>query len=100
MLIATGQAKCIRQAGDILEDYLEVTGVGSGMTPIVRSPREFSSPNESVLYAYLEEHGPTHPDILRTKLDLNMQELLITLSQLEILGYIELANDGKYSIIP
>ncbi len=43
MLIATGQAKCVRGSNDILEEYFETKGIGAGMNPILKIPPQFSS---------------------------------------------------------
>jgi hypothetical protein len=54
MLIASGQAKCVRCSADILEEYFDVSGMGAGMTPVIRVPPIFSNDAEKLVYESIE----------------------------------------------
>jgi hypothetical protein len=54
MLISSGQGKCVRCAGDILEEYFDLSSIGSGMTPIVKVSPIFTDERESLVYGYIE----------------------------------------------
>jgi DNA processing protein len=54
MLISSGQAKCVRCSGDILEEYFDLAAVASGMTPIVKTPPTLSCDEERVIYTAIE----------------------------------------------
>jgi DNA processing protein len=50
MLIATGQAKCVRCSGDILEEYFDVKSIGKGMTPLIEPSPIFENEREKLIY--------------------------------------------------
>ena len=98
MLISTWQAKIVRCAGDILEEYFDLTSLGNGMTPIVKSPPIFSNDTEKSIYEAIEWSN-TSIDILLTKTWLEMTELLTNIAMLEIAGHITLDEMGRYQIL-
>lgn len=98
MLIATGQAKCVRCAWDILEEYFDIESIGSGMTPIVKVAPTFSNETEKKIYEAIE-WGYQTVDTLLTHTQFEMTDLLTTIAMLEISGYVTLSQMGKYEII-
>ena len=94
MLIATGQAKCVRCSGDILEEYFDVTSIGTGMTPIIKAPPLFENEEEKVIYTALE-NGNNTIDLLLSATTLSMTDILTTLALLEIRGILSLTEMGK-----
>lgn len=98
MLISTGQAKIVRCAGDILEEYFDLESLGNGMTPIVKTPPVFSNDTEKSIYEAIE-WGNTSIDMLLTETWLEMTELLTSIAMLEIGGHITLDEMGRYLII-
>ena len=54
MLISTGQAKIVRCAGDILEEYFDLESLGNGMTPIVKASPTFVNDMEKSIYEAIE----------------------------------------------
>ncbi len=83
MLIASGQAKCVRCAGDILEEYFDLEKIEAGMTPVIRARVEFTHPTEKILYEVIES-GINRVDAIHTHTNLDLSELLTYLSLLEI----------------
>lgn len=83
MLIATGQAKCVRCAGDILEEYFDLKSIGAGMTPIVKTPPIFENDTEKNIYESIE-NGDNTVDLLLTKTNIPMSDILVHLAMLEI----------------
>ena len=97
MLIASGQGKCVRCAEDILEEYFDVEGMREGMTPVVKVPPVFTSDMEKIVYEAIESWNSRVDDIARIT-DLAMTDTLMTLTMLEIGGYISLDEMGRYQI--
>ena len=97
MLIASGQGKCVRCAEDILEEYFDVEGMREGMTPVVKIPPVFVSNIEKIVYEAIESWSSRVDDIARSA-DLPMTDTLMTLTMLEIGGYISLDEMGRYQI--
>jgi DNA processing protein len=97
MLIATGQAKCVRCSGDILEEYFDIESIGNGMTPIVKNPPTFTNDREKTVYEAIEGWYQTI-DTLLSYTELDMTELLTTIAMLEISGHVTLSMMGKYEI--
>jgi DNA processing protein len=97
MLIATGQAKCVRCSGDILEEYFDTESIGSGMTPIVKTPPIFSNEYEKKVYEAID-WGYQTIDTLLSYTELDMTDLLTTIAMLEIWWYIRLTEMWKYHI--
>ncbi len=97
MLIATGQAKCVRCSGDILEEYFDIASIGTGMTPIVKAPPTFSNETEKTVYEAIESWSRTVDELLR-KTGLTMTDLLTTIAMLEINWYITLDEMGRYQV--
>ena len=87
MLIASGQAKCVRCAGDILEEYFDVESIAPGMTPVVKIAPIFTDGNEKQVYETIESSINRVDDISRTT-GLEMTDVLTTLAMLEISGHI------------
>jgi DNA processing protein len=95
MLISSGQAKCVRCSGDILEEYFDTQSIGSGMTPIVKITPIFTDERERIVYEAIERWISQVDDLgIETKLDTS--DLLITLSMLEISGHVRMDEMGKY----
>jgi DNA processing protein len=97
MLIATGQAKCVRCSGDILEEYFDVESIWSGMTPIVRPSPIFNDDREKMVYEAIIWWYQT-VDALLSMLEMDMTDLLMVIAMLEIWGYIRLSEMGKYEV--
>lgn len=98
MLIASGQAKCVRCAEDILEEYFDVTGISSGMTPIIKTSPTFSNEEEKNIYEAIENKIQQVDDIIKHT-GLSMTDVLMNLTMLEISGNIKLDEMGRYNII-
>lgn len=97
MLIASGQAKCVRCSGDILEEYFEVENIGLGMTPLIKSAPIFSNNTEKEIYEAILKGFGSVDDILReTGLDTVL--LLTHATLLEIHGHIKLDEMGRYRV--
>lgn len=94
-LIATGQAKCILSAEDVLEEYF-----WNNMTPIIKEKqeKEFGSEIQSAIYSLIQE-GYTTPDSLITKTQYWMGEIITNLALLEMDWHILLGPWGKYEPI-
>ncbi len=97
MLIASGQAKCTRCTGDILEEYFDLSGIGEGMTPIIKERPKFENEKEKAIYQSIVDGHKTTDEISKNTLYV-MSDILITLSMLEINGHIRLDEMGKYQI--
>lgn len=97
MLIASGQAKCTRCVWDILEEYFDLSGIGEGMTPIIREIPKFEDEKEKAIYQSIIDGYKTTDEISKNT-EYIMTDVLITLSMLEINGYINLDEMGKYQI--
>ncbi|GAB0174818.1 MAG: DNA-processing protein DprA [Candidatus Altimarinota bacterium] len=97
MLIASGQAKCVRCSGDILEEYFEVKNIGSGMSPIVKAPPVFSNDIEKQIYEAIM-NGFTSIDELLGETGLDTILLLSHTSLLEVQGHIKLDEMGRYRV--
>jgi DNA processing protein len=97
MLIASGQAKCVRCSADILEEYFDISGIGTGMTPIVKTPPVFSNDTEKLVYESILNGKNTIDELLRDT-TLDMTDLLTTVAMLEIGGYVMMDEMGKYQI--
>ena len=95
MLIATGQAKCVRCSWDILEEYFDIASIGAGMTPIVKIPPTFENDIEKILYEAIE-NGKNSVDTLMYMTELSMTDILTNLAMMEIRGHITLDQMGKY----
>jgi len=97
MLIATGQAKIVRCAWDILEEYFDLASIGTGMTPIVKTPPTFSNDTEKCIYEAIE-WGDTSIDSLLRSTHLEMTDLLTNIAMLEINGHVTIDEMGRYQI--
>jgi predicted Rossmann fold nucleotide-binding protein DprA/Smf involved in DNA uptake len=95
MLIASGQAKCVRCAWDILEEYFDLESVGEGMTPMIKSDPVFWGEWEKSIYEAIEK-GISHVDDISKAVSLPMSDTLIHLSMLEINGYVRMDEMGRY----
>lgn len=97
MLISSGQAKCVRCSGDILEEYFDLKSIGQWMTPIVKTPPTFSTEVEKVLYENIEKWYSSIDELLR-ETQLDMTDILTTLAMLEIAGHVNMDEMGRYQI--
>ncbi len=97
MLIATGQAKCVRCSGDILEEYFDVGSIGSGMTPIIKPVPIFQNEQEKIIYESIKIGKNTIDELLHAT-GIDMIQLLTHTSLLEIHGHIAIDQMGKYQI--
>lgn len=98
MLISNGQAKCVRCSGDILEEYFDLAAVGTGMTPIVKTPPIFSCEEERIIYEAIE-WGHHSVDHLLTETNYDMTTLLTHIAMLEIAEHIRMDEMGRYQIL-
>ncbi len=98
MLLATWQAKCVRCSEDILEEYFDISGIRSGMTPIIKIPPQFSDENEKSIYESIENWLQTVDEIVK-QTGMDMSDILIGLAMLEINGYIKLSEMWRYTIL-
>lgn len=97
MLIATGQAKCVRCSGDILEEYFDVGSIGSGMTPIIKPVPIFQNEQEKIIYESIKNGKKTIDELLNAT-SITLNELVTHTSLLEIHGHISIDLFGKYQI--
>ena len=81
MLIATGQAKCTREANDILEEYGDFRAQGEKGENIL--PKHFESDIQKSLYENIMK-GVNTPDELGKCLNLDTSSILLELSMMEI----------------
>ncbi len=98
MLIATGQAKCVRCSWDILEEYFDIESIGAGMTPIVKTPPTFENEWEKKVYEAIE-NGHNRVDDLLIHTELPMSDILSSLAMLEIRWHLTLSQMGRYEIV-
>ncbi len=97
MLISTWQAKIVRCAWDILEEYFDLSSIGAGMTPIVKTPPIFSNEWEKTIYEAIEGWNNIVDSLLQ-KTDLEMTDLLTSIAMLEIGGYVTMDEMGRYQV--
>lgn len=97
MLIASSQAKCVRCAGDILEEYFDIGSIAPGMTPVVRVAPIFENEREKTIYDAVE-NSVNRVDDLSQYTWLEMTDILTTLAMLEINGFITIDEMGRYRI--
>jgi DNA processing protein len=97
MLIATGQAKCVRCSGDILEEYFDIESIGSGMTPIIKPTPIFEWETEKIIYESIKNGNKTIDELLLAT-GITLNELITHASLLEIHGHISIDLFGKYQI--
>jgi DNA processing protein len=95
MLIASGQAKCVRCSADILEEYFDVSGMWAGMTPVIRVPPILANDAEKLVYASIEQWSHT-VDTLLADTSMDMTDLLMTIAMLEIGGHVTMDEMGRY----
>ena len=95
MLIATGQAKCTREANDILEEYGDFRSQREKWENIL--PKHFESDLQKSLYENIMK-GVNTPDELGKCLNLDTSSILLELSMMEIGWLIHLNSIGEYSI--
>ncbi len=98
MLIASGQAKFVRCAGDILEEYFDVESIAPGMTPVVRPSPIFENETEKLIYEAIESSIYRVDELSRTT-GLEMTDILTTLAMLEISGHITMDEMGRYRVL-
>ncbi len=94
-LIARGEAKCIQQAEDILEEYFP--SVPTEKLSLFESP-EFESEEQKIIYSALLD-GYTTTDELWQNTDLEFDTIVMNLTLMELSWYIRLNTHGKYEII-
>lgn len=83
MLISSGQAKIVRCAGDILEEYFDLASLGKGMTPIVKVPPIFTSDLEKSVYEAIDNDADSVDKLLKS-VEADMTDILTTVAMLEI----------------
>lgn len=97
MLISSGQAKCVRCSGDILEDFFDLASIGNGMTPIVKVTPIFSNDDEKQVYEAIES-GNNTVDTLLSATEKEMTDLLTAVAMLEIAGHVRMDEMGRYRV--
>lgn len=97
MLISTGQAKCVRSAWDLLEEYFDTMSLTSGMTPIVKLKPLFETDEQRKIYEKIEWWSHTIDELLRDT-EYDMTDLLTQIAMLEIAGYIIMDEMGRYQL--
>jgi DNA processing protein len=94
-LIARGEAKCIMSATDILEEYFpNITTTTISMF----AEKNFADENQKNIYNILIEWYNT-PDSIWQNSDYSIEDIMMTLTLLEIDGHIKLWAGGKYEVI-
>jgi len=94
-LIARWEAKCIKSASDILEDYFP----NMSMTPTsLFSQKEFASEEQKIIYSAISEWYDT-PDTLGQNTDYTIDTIIMTLALLEMDWHIRLSSSGRYEIL-
>ena len=97
MLISTGQAKMVRCAWDILEEYFDIESIGAGMTPVVNVRPILSNEEEKRIYEAIEKSINRVDDISRNT-ELSISDTLTTLAMLEINWHINMDEMGRYHV--
>ncbi len=98
MLISTGQGKCVRNSGDVLEEYFDVKSLEAGMTPVVRVAPILDSDEKRSIYSAIESGSHT-VDTLLNSTGYDMTTLLTDIAMLEIDGHIRMDEMGRYQIV-
>jgi DNA processing protein len=94
-LIARGEAKCIVSATDILEEYFpNLTMTATSLF----TDKVFDSDEKWDIYHTITEWYDT-PDSIWQNTDYTIDVITMTLTLLEIDGYIRLGGGGKYEVI-
>ncbi len=94
-LIARGEAQCIQNAWDILQEYFPQTT----MTPIsLFSEKEFASEEQKNIYNAIAQWSNT-PDTLWQNTEYTIEIIILNLAMLEMEWHIRLWNSGKYDIL-
>jgi DNA processing protein len=94
-LIARGEAKCTRNASDILEEYFPNMSM---TTASLFSEKIWESEIEKIIYTTISEWYNT-PDSIWENTQYNIWEIITTLSLLEMNGHIRLGVGGKYEVL-
>lgn len=94
-LIARWEAKCIHTATDILEEYFP--NISSAPISLFWE-KTFESEEQKDIYCAIEEWYNT-PDSIWENRDYTIDTIIMTLSLLEMNGYIRLWAWGKYEIV-
>ena len=95
MLIASGQAKAISKIEDILEEYLPRTP--ESQTSFFEE-KVFDSDWEKIVF-WAIQNWYQNPDLIGQNTDLSIEEIIMTLTLLEINGHIRLWKNGSYEIL-
>lgn len=97
MLISTGQAKCVRSAWDLLEEYFDTTSLAAGMTPIIDTKPKPTNPEESRIYEAIIWWSHSVDELLR-ETGFDMTDLITHIAMLEIAWHIRMDEMGRYSL--
>ena len=97
MLIATGQAKCVRCSWDILEEYFDVKNIWIGMSPIIKKSLTFWNEYEKYVYEKIELWFHTIDELVSST-GYELTDISWYLAMLEINGVISIDEIGKYQI--
>ena len=94
-LIARGEAKCIQNATDILEEYFpNITSATISMF----AEKNWDDEDQKNIYNIIIEWYNT-PDSIWQNSEYTIDIIIMTLSLLEINGHIRLGSGGKYEVI-
>lgn len=94
-LIARGEAKCIQNATDILEEYFpNITSTTISMF----TEKNWDDEDQKNIYNSIIEWNNT-PDSIWQNSDYSIDTIIMTLTLLEIGGHIRLGAGGKYEVI-
>ena len=94
-LIARGEAKCIRSATDILEEYFpNVTSTTISMF----AEKVWDDQEHKAIYEIILD-GYNTPDSINQNSKYSIDIITMTLTMLEIDGHIRLGAGGKYEIL-
>jgi DNA processing protein len=94
-LIARWEAKCIRSASDILEEYFPNTAM---TTTSLFSEKEFASDEQKDIYNTISEWYDT-PDAIGENTNYTIDTIIMSLALLEMDWHIRLSNTGRYEIL-
>lgn len=94
-LIARGEAKCIRSASDILEEYFPNTAM---TTASLFSEKEFASEEQKDIYNTISEWYDT-PDAIGENTNYTIDVIIMSLALLEMDWHIRLSASGRYEIL-
>lgn len=94
-LIARWEAKCIRTASDILEEYFPVN---FQIPNSLFSQKEFATAEQKNIYNAISEWYNS-PDAIGQNTDYSIDEIILNLAMLEIEWHIKLGLSGRYEVL-